>query len=357
MKEIKIRYNIRQGDFVLDVDLSIASHGVTALFGPSGCGKTTLLRAMAGLDYHRGGMLKVGEIVWQDDGLFVPPHQRSLGYVFQEASLFSHLTVRCNLEYGLKRLPKTERRISLDKVVELLGIGGLLERKPGHLSGGERQRVAIARALAVSPRLLLMDEPLASLDRASKQDILPYLEAVYNELEIPVIYVSHTPEEVARLAHHLILLQDGQVVATGPIHDMLTRLDLPLAHGSDAASIVETVVTGHDEKYHLTHLKFGEGHLTVTRGTRQLGDPVRLWLPAHAVSLTLRHQSNTSIRNIFPATVEEINAEGEAQVIVRLLAGHLPILSQITRKSADELDLKPGKKVYAQVKSVVLLNA
>lgn len=353
---IEARFHIDRGDFVLDIDLSIPSQGVTSLFGPSGSGKTTLLRAIAGLEHHRNGFLKVGDITWQEADLFVPPHRRSLGYVFQEASLFTHLTVRRNLEYGLKRVPNTERKISLDNAIELLGIGHLLERKPDTLSGGERQRVAIARALAVSPGLLLMDEPLASLDLASKQEILPYLESLHDGLEIPVIYVSHTPEETAQLADHLILLEAGSVTATGAINEMLTRLDLPLAHGSGAAAIVEAVVAGHDDNYHLTHLDFDGGRFTVTRSVLQIGKQVRLRLAAHDVSLTLEHQSNTSILNIIPATVDEIIAEGEAQVTVRLVAGGVPILSRITRKSAAELKLKPGKSVYAQVKSVVLLT-
>ncbi len=353
---IEARFRIDRGGFVLDVDLTVPAQGITGVFGPSGCGKTTLLRAIAGLERHRDGFLKVGDTIWQEAGRFVPPHRRPVGYVFQEASLFTHLTVRRNLHYGFKRVPDAGRKISVDSAIELLGIGHLLERKPETLSGGERQRVAIARALAVSPGLLLMDEPLASLDQASKQEILPYLESLHSELEIPVIYVSHTLEEVARLADHLIELEAGRVVATGAIDEMLTRLDLPLAHGSDAAAIIEAVVAGHDEEYHLTHLDFGGGRLSVPRSALKVGDNVRVRIAAHDVSLTLEHQSSTSILNIFAATVDEIIAEGDAQVMVRLLAGDVPVLSRITRKSAAELDLKSGKAVYAQVKSVVLLT-
>lgn len=353
---IDARFRVDQGDFVLDVDLSIPSQGVTSVFGPSGSGKTTLLRAIAGLEHHKNGYLKVDDKVWQEGERFVPPHQRPLGYVFQEASLFTHLTVRDNLEYGLKRVPISERKISLDSAINLLGINHLLERKPDTLSGGERQRVAIARALAVSPGLLLMDEPLVSLDRASKDEILPYLESLHVELDIPVIYVTHSSEEVARLADHLILLEAGRVVATGAISEMLTRLDLPLAHGSDAAAMIEVVVAGHDEVYQLTHLDFSGGRISVTRTLQQIGQRLRLRLLAQDVSITLEPQSSTSILNVFPATVDEMLAEGEAQVTVRLLAGGVPILSRITRKSAVELELKPGKSVYAQVKSVVLLT-
>ena len=211
---IEARFYVDQGDFCLDVDLNIPSSGVTSLYGPSGCGKTTLIRAIAGLEHHAGGFLKVGDTTWQDNTIFLPPHRRPLGYVFQESSLFEHLSVQGNLEYGVKRIPRDERRVSLDSAIELLEIGHLLNRKPATLSGGERQRVAIARALAVSPELLLMDEPLAALDVSRKQEIIPYIESLHRELDIPMIHVSHLPEEVTRLADHMVLLEAGQVVAS-----------------------------------------------------------------------------------------------------------------------------------------------
>ncbi|MCH7588702.1 MAG: molybdenum ABC transporter ATP-binding protein [Chloroflexi bacterium] len=353
---IVARFRVVRGDFVLDVDLSLPSQGITALFGPSGSGKTTLLRSIAGLDRHQDGYLKVGDNLWQEGERFVPPHRRSLGYVFQEASLFTHLTVRDNLEYGLKRVSHNEHKISLDSTIELLGISPLLDRRPDTLSGGERQRVAIARALAVSPGLLLMDEPLAALDRASKQEILPYLESLHDELEIPVIYVTHISEEVSRLADHLILLEAGRVVATGAISEMLTRLDLPLAHGNDAAAMIEVVVASHDEVYQLTHLDFRGGRINVARIDQPVGHRLRLRILAQDVSVILEPQVSTSILNVFPVTVDEVFPDGGAQVTLRLLAEGVPILSRITRKSAVELDLKPGKSVYAQVKSVVLLT-
>ncbi len=353
---IEARFRIDRDDFSLDVDLSVPSRGITALFGPSGCGKTTLLRAIAGLEYHHDGFLKVGDRTWQDSDCFVPPYRRPLGYVFQEASLFAHLTVRRNLEYGIKRVPAAERKVSLQQAIELLGIGHLLERRPARLSGGERQRVAIARSLAVSPRLLLMDEPLAALDVNRKQEILPYIESLHNDLDIPVIYVSHSPDEVARLADHLVLLEAGRVTASGAISDMLTRLDLPLAHGSDAEALIEATVAGHDEAYHLTHLDFTGGRFTVVRKELPVGSAVRLRVAARDVSLTLEWQSGTSILNIFPAIVDEVIADGEARMTVRLMVGGVPMLARITRKSASVLGLKAGKLVYAQAKSVALLS-
>lgn len=353
---IAARFRVQRGDFKLDVDLRLPAQGVTALFGASGCGKTTLLRAIAGLDHHPDGALQVAGTTWQTHDCFVPAHQRSVGFVFQEASLFAHLDVRRNLEYGWKRVPEAERKLSLPRVIELLDITPLLARKPGTLSGGERQRVAIARALAVSPRLLLMDEPLVGLDLNRKQEILPYIEALHHELDIPLIYVSHSPDEVARLADYLVLLDRGRVVASGDIHDLFTRLDLPLAQEPEAAAVIEAVVASHDEHFQLTQLDFAGGRFTIPREMKKVGEPVRLRLAARDVSLTLQHQSGTSILNIFPAMVDTISAYGAAQVTVRLLAAGLPILARVTRKSAVALALEPGRMVYAQAKSVALLS-
>lgn len=353
---IAARFQIEQRDFTLDVDLNIPARGVTAVFGPSGCGKTTLLRAIAGLEQCRNGFLRIGEMLWQDGKYFVPPHQRSLGYVFQEASLFAHLNVRCNLEYGVKRVPVSERKVCMDRAIELLAIGPLLSRRTDQLSGGERQRVAIARALAVSPRILLMDEPLAALDLTRKQEIMPYLESLHDELDIPVIYVSHSPGEVARLADHMVLLDAGQVRAIGDITKIFSRLDLPLAQGDKAAALIEATVAAHDDKFGLTYLDFPGGRFTVTRRNLPLGHTARLRVVARDVSLTLKYQTGTSILNIFPAIVEELIPEGDAQIMVRLLVEGIPMLSRLTRKSATLLDLKPGKPVYAQAKSVALLS-
>ncbi|MDE2310249.1 MAG: molybdenum ABC transporter ATP-binding protein, partial [Betaproteobacteria bacterium] len=221
---IAARFKLAYTAFVLDVDLELPARGITALFGPSGSGKTTLLRCIAGLERTTDGLLRVHDEVWQDGANFLPAHRRPLGYVFQEASLFPHLSVRRNLEYGMRRIPPVERKVQSEQVVELMGLSRLIERDPAHLSGGERQRVAIGRALLSSPRLLLMDEPLSALDVASRQEILPYLERLHGELEIPVIYVSHALDEVARLADHVVMLEQGCVIASGAPSEILTRL-------------------------------------------------------------------------------------------------------------------------------------
>ena len=352
---IEARFHIDRGDFSLKVDLSIPARGVNALFGPSGCGKTTLLRAIAGLERYPNGYLKVGNQTWQDDTHFLPPHRRPLGYVFQEPSLFPHLSVKRNLEYGLKRLKGEVKKVSLEQAVELLGISQLLERRPHQLSGGEQQRVAIAHALAVNPAILLLDEPLAALDTARKQEILPYLESLHRELDIPVLYVSHSRDEVARLADHLVLLENGRVQASGPVGELFSQLELSLAHDVDTASVIEAVVGRHDDDFDLSYLDFPSGCFAVARNHLPFGQAVRLQIKASDVSITREHQSNTSILNIFAATVDKIAAEGKAKVTVRLMVGPNPILARITRKSALDLNLRPGKSVYVQIKSVALL--
>ncbi|MCI0653202.1 MAG: molybdenum ABC transporter ATP-binding protein [Methylococcaceae bacterium] len=352
---LSARFRFERPNFILDIDLTSPARGVTAIFGPSGSGKTTLLRVIAGLERCRDGFLQIGDTVWQDGRYFVPPHKRRLGYVFQEASLFAHLNVRRNLEYGFMRTPVSERRISMDRITELLGINSLLERRPDQLSGGEQQRVAIARALAVSPRILLMDEPLSALDLARKQEIMPYLESLHVELDIPILYVSHSTNEVARLADLLVLLEEGQIRAMGAIDEMLARLDPPRIQGDHAEVIIRAHVAGHDDEFDLTYFDFPGGRFSVPRKALPIGHAAGLRVAARDVSLTLEPQTGTSILNIFKATVEEILPEWGAQVTVRLAAEGVPILSRLTRKSTVLLDLKRGKSVYAQVKSVALL--
>ncbi|MEJ2084467.1 MAG: molybdenum ABC transporter ATP-binding protein, partial [Acidobacteriota bacterium] len=295
-----MRYKISREDFELDVRFSVPARGVSAIFGPSGSGKTTLLRAMAGLERGPVEYLEIGAEIWQDDRRFLPPHRRPVGFVFQEASLFPHLSVEANLRYGQERIRGRQRLLSFDEVVSLLGAEPLLRRRTTELSGGERKRVAIARALLASPRLLLLDEPLSGLDRESRSAILPYLDRLHEELEIPVFYVSHEAGEVARLADHLLLIDTGKIIAAGPVAEMLTRIDLPLAHGDLAEAIVEARVESHDDDFALTYLEFPGGVFTVSRLSLPIGRHLRLRILARDVSLTSERQTGTSILNVFP---------------------------------------------------------
>lgn len=354
---IHARFDLAYPGFALHADLQLPARGITALFGPSGSGKTTLLRCIAGLERAEGGLLQVNDAVWQDGATFLPTHQRPLGYVFQEASLFPHLSVRRNLEYGLQRIPAAECKVQLEQVVEWLGLSKLIARNdPSSLSGGERQRVAIGRALLTSPRLLLMDEPLSALDTRSKQEIMPYLEALHHEFDIPVLYVSHALDEVARLADHLVLLEQGLVIASGALNETLSRLDLPTAHLDDAGAVIEAKVAVHDEAYHLTRLDFSGGSLWVSKVERAAGTLMRARVLARDVSIAITAPHGSSITNILAARIVEIQDEGPDRVNLRLAVGgeHI-LLSRITRRSRDLLGLAVGMEVFAQVKSVVLI--
>lgn len=357
MNALHARFRLDRGNFSLDVDLDLPGRGVTALFGTSGSGKTTLLRLIAGLERTKDGALRVNGEIWQGPDRFLPAHRRPLGYVFQEANLFPHLSVRRNLEYGLTRVPPAARKVSLAQAIELLGIGHLLESRPERLSGGERQRVGMARALAVSPRILLMDEPLSALDLARKQEILPYLERLHDELEIPVLYVSHAPDEVARLADHLVVLEAGRALAQGPITEILARLDLPIRLGEDAGVVLDGVVAERDRQWHLARVTFPGGSVWVRDGGHAPGHPVRVRILARDVSLALARQGGTSILNILPGVVREIVPDAHpAQALVRLDLEGSPVVARLTRRSVDTLGLVPGQTVYAQIKAVALIG-
>jgi molybdate transport system ATP-binding protein len=355
VESIQACFRLEWSRFCLDVDLNIPLRGVTALFGPSGSGKTTLLRCIAGLERAPHGRLTVGGQIWQDARHWVPTHKRSLGYVFQEASLFSHLTVMGNLDYGMRRISGSAP-VSLEHAINLLGISQLLDRKPDRLSGGERQRVAIARALAVSPRLLLMDEPLAALDLKRKQEILPYLERLHDELKIPVLYVSHSPDEVARLADHLVVMEAGRVIADGPITETLARLDLPIHLGEDIGTIIETTVSLVDKEWHLMRVDFPGGNLWARDCGVPVGQRVRVRVLARDVSLadSLGH---SSIQNVLNGIVDAIgDDEHPGLALVRVEVGEAKLVARLTKRAASSLALKVGKQVWVQVKSVALLE-
>jgi molybdate transport system ATP-binding protein len=353
---IYARFQTTFGDFSLDVDLDLPGKGAIALFGRSGSGKTTILRCIAGLQ-RATGMLCVNGDVWQNARQFTPLHRRPLAYVFQEASLFSHMSVRRNLNYGYKRIPADKRYVQFDQAVEWLGLGTMLDRRPDKLSGGERQRVAIARALLTSPRVLLMDEPLSALDHKSKGEILPYLEQLHDRLSIPIVYVTHSPDEVARLADHLVLLEAGRALASGPLPETLARLDLPIRQDEDAGVAFAATVVERDECWHLARAEFPGGSLWVRDPGCAIGSKIRLRVLARDVSLAQRDIDDSSILNRLPTTVAEIAPNAHPSVrLVRLDVGATPLVARITARSADALQLEPGKRVWAQIKSVAVLE-
>jgi molybdate transport system ATP-binding protein len=344
-------------DFQLAVACEFPDSGISALFGRSGAGKTTLLRCIAGLERAPRGSVRFNGELWQDQHHFVPPHHRPLGYVFQESSLFTHLDARGNLEYGLRRVPVARRRIGFDQAVQLMGLESLLARRTGELSGGQRQRVAIARALLTSPQLLLLDEPLSSLDLPSRAEILPHLERLHDELSIPIVYVSHEISEVMRIADHIALLESGSVRAAGPIHDLLTRPDLPLAHLEEAGSIFEGIIAQHDERYHLSYVSVAGGKLAISQRAAPIGQRVRVRIDARDVSLALEPAEHSSITNILPGRVIDVTEDRDpAQRLVRVDVGGCPLLSRITLRSVAQLGIAPGIELYAQVKSVALME-
>lgn len=357
---IQTRLKLSYSGFALDIDLQLPGRGVTALYGHSGSGKTTCLRCIAGLEHAEQGFIQINDEVWQDSDkrIFVPPHKRAVGYVFQEASLFPHLSVRGNLEFGLKRIPRQQRRVDMAHATELLGIGHLLDRSPQKLSGGERQRIGIARALLTSPRLLLMDEPLAALDTQRKNEILPYLQRLHDELDIPVLYVSHSQDEVSRLADHLVLLSNGKALASGAIGETLARLDLPLALGDDAGVVIEGHVSAYEADYQLLTLQLPDTDLSirVAHAPMTKGQTLRCKVQARDVSLSLQSVEQSSILNRLPVTViSEIGADNAAHVLIRLNAAGTPLLARITRYSRDQLGVHPGQQLWAQIKAVAVL--
>ncbi len=354
MTGIRAHLTLDRAGFRLDVQLDLPGEGITALFGPSGCGKTTILRSIAGLETESRGSVSVNGLVWQDEHQWVPPHQREIGYVFQEASLFPHLSVHGNLGYGRQRAGGT-RQSDLDHLIDLLGIAHLLDRRPASLSGGERQRVAIARALAVNPQLLLMDEPLAALDVRRKQEILPYLERLQRDLKIPVLYVTHAPDEVTRLAQHLVMLENGRALASGSLVEMSSRIDLPIRLGDDLGAVIETTVEEIDERWNLARLRFDGGSLWTRDHGLRPGAAVRVRVLARDVSIACERPAPSTIQNVLPANIVDLVNDGtEGQALVRLQVGQAALIARVTQRSVADLGLKPGQAVWVQVKSVAL---
>jgi len=351
----RIRVLLRRAGFMLDVDLTLPDQGVTAILGPSGCGKTSLLRCVAGLDRAEQAQIRVAGNDWEDTsrGLSLPAWQRPVGYVFQEASLFDHLDVQGNIDYARRRAGG-DQALDTGAVTELLGLGELLRRRTSELSGGERQRVAIARALARGPGLLLLDEPLSALDPARRREILPWLQRLRDDLRIPMLYVTHSTSEAARLADMLVTMEEGRVRAAGPLAEMASRLDVP---AEEAGAVLVARAAERDRRWHLVRMEFDAGSLWVRDDGIALGDKARLRVLARDVSLALAPSESSSIQNLLRCEVRAI-APGEhpSQCTVQLACGSSMILSRITARAADSLGLVPGRMVWAQVKSVGLVE-
>jgi molybdate transport system ATP-binding protein len=355
---MEIAIEKRLGSFALDARLDAPDSGITALFGRSGVGKTTVINALAGLlKPDRGRIVIGGEALFDSArGIDLPPERRRLGYVFQEGRLFPHYSVRGNLLYGAK---PDGSGPSFDAVVDLLGIKDLLARRPGDLSGGEKQRVAIGRALLASPRLLLMDEPLASLDAARKGEILPFIERLRDELRLPIFYVSHEMDEIIRLADLLVILDDGKVAASGSVEELTSRLDLwPLTGRYEAGSVIRTVLRGHDTTFNLSELAFPGGRLRVAQLSLPLGTPVRVRIRARDVVLATERPTHLSIRNAFAGKVVELAPPRGPLIDLKVDIGTptdpVMLWARITQHALQDLQLAPGKPIFALVKTVAL---
>ncbi len=351
---LSVTIDHRLGNFRLDIAFESAG-GLTALFGRSGAGKTSVINAIAGLIQPENGRIVVDGTVLTDtrNRVFVPVHRRRVGYVFQEGRLFPHLTVRRNLVYGRRFAPDAGGMAEIDQVVGLLGIGGLLSRRPIHLSGGEKQRVAIGRALLARPRLLVMDEPLASLDEPRKAEIMPYIERLRDEMRIPIVYVSHSIAEVARLANNLVVLADGRVAASGAPAAVMSRLDLfPLAGQPEAGAMLATTIAGEDARFGLTVLRTAAGELRVPHLDLAVGTALRVRIRARDVMIALVRPEGLSALNVLPGTVAEIGAADGPVVEIRLDCAGEPLIARLTRRSIETLGLLPGRPVYAVIKSI-----
>jgi molybdate transport system ATP-binding protein len=338
----------------VEVDLDLPAQGIIGVFGPSGSGKTTLLRVLAGLLRVDDAVIHLSQR-WQDEGSFMPSHKRRIGYVFQEPSLFPHLTVAGNLQYASKRAASVLK--DGPRILELLGIEDLLIRRTASLSGGEQQRVAIARALFSSPKLMILDEPLASLDFNRKQEILPYLLELKSELHIPMVYVSHSAGELASLADWLVVMDQGRVQASGPIQETFSYI-AEAAHGeSDLAVLIEATVQAKEAEWGLVRVSFPSGELLVRDPGRSQDETLRLRIQARDVSISLNRPADSSILNCLPATIGKIKpGTDESMVLVTAWVGDTRLLANITRRSLAKLELQAGQDVFLQLKSVAILN-
>lgn len=351
---------LQNGDFNLKVNTALPSRGISAICGHSGSGKTTLLRCIAGLDRAPAGLIQFKGQDWQSGSHCLPPEKRGVGMVFQNARLFPHLNVRGNLNYARRRAfqkPGPDH----DEVCHWLDIRQFLNRPIDKLSGGEQKRVAIARALLRHPQILLMDEPLAGLHDSARDAMLDLLERLPQHLDIPIIYVSHSFQEVSRLAEQVLLLENGEVQAQDDIIALCARLDLPLAQQQDAGAVLQATLDKHDQHFNLSRVKLDRHrYLDLAEISGDIGTPLRIFVPARDVSISPEPPGKSSILNRLPCTIDTIKTTGAAQVLLRLRLNDGEqtqfLLAKITRKSCEQLALKENMNVFAQIKSVALVN-
>ena len=362
MTGLLLDLQLQQASFTLEVDVTLPSEGVTVLYGQSGSGKTTLLRCIAGLEKALKGTIIFKQDEWQTNKKFVPTYKRNIGYVFQEASLFEHLTAQQNLTFASKRVKrKGANQNNEDHIIRLLGIENLLNQYPKQMSGGEKQRVAIARALLSDPSMLLMDEPLASLDTNRKNEILPYLETLKTRLNIPIIYVTHSPDEVARLADHIVVIDSGKVITSGPISETLPRLDSPNQLGSEVGVVIDSIISEQDKQWKMSKILLSREELwfhdDIDKAEGSVGSPVRIQILASDVSLSLSARLGTSITNCLPATISEIKDNPDIGItLVKLAIGETLVMSRISSRSAHTLKIYEGMKIWAQIKSAAVIR-
>lgn len=353
---LKLDIALVRKNFSLNINAEIANQGITAVYGSSGSGKTTLLRSIAGLEKNVTGRIFFNDEIWLNENKKLAVEKRRVGFVFQHACLFPHLNVRQNINFGLHRSASKNQNYSFDEITEILGLTSLLDQNSQSLSGGEKQRVAIARAILSHPRILLMDEPLGSLDNKRKQDILPYLEKIHQELGLPILYVSHSEDEIAQLADHVIVMSAGKITEQGKLHDILNDLNSPFAQLDNCFSVIDCKIKSIQQEFKLAHAQFEEFELRLPSQQLKLEQNIRVRVLAKDVSLSLELSKNSSILNSLKAKICEIKSDSNAQCLIRLSVGNTYLISRISDYSKQKLNLAIGMKVYAQIKAVALIK-
>ncbi len=341
-------YLLKREHTIIDCNFNIPANGITGLFGPSGAGKTSLLRCIAGLERPSKGQLFINDLCWQDShaGIFIPTHKRQLSYVFQDPHLFTHFSVKKNLMYGYRRNKNNKRYIKIEDVINWMCLEALLDRNIHSLSGGEKQRVAIARALLCNPMLLLMDEPVSALDLDSKNEVLSCLENLQQDVSIPILYVTHSQQELAQLADHILLMDDGEIHASAPAEEILTQLSSASVK-NNAPSIVMAKLVKQDPTYPLSYLSFAGGDIAIPLIKNTIGDTVSLKVYAKDVTLFLAKPPRSSVLNTYQASIASIEKESDR---VQLNLNGILLNAFVTRKAIDALNLHQGMKIYVQIK-------